>query len=65
MVEGKVIEIVKIPSPTGNYMILDNISREENVQRSAFVIKGTATTNVNLGRGHNCDIRISDISVSR
>ena len=38
MIEGKVVDIVKIPTPTGNYMILDSISKEENILRSAYVI---------------------------
>lgn len=57
---------VAIPK-TGNFLWLESLTFEKNSSRMVHVIKPTAggKTEFKLGRGHESDLRVSDISVSR
>lgn len=58
--------IFDITRPSGPYWILESISVDENGSKMIFVIKPNADEwEYLIGRGHDSDIRISDISVSR
>ena len=46
-------------------MILESISRDRSSSRSVHVVSAIENVPVKIGRGHDTDIRISDISVSR
>ena len=52
---------------TGNFLWLESLTFEKNSSRMVHVIKPTAggKTEFKLGRGHESDLRVSDISVSR
>ncbi|CDW91099.1 ringv domain containing protein [Stylonychia lemnae] len=51
---------------TGNYLVLESLTLEQNLQRIVHVIQPTTfVKSINLGRGHDSDLRINDISVSR
>lgn len=50
--------------PAANYMILESISTGS--AKSVYVVDLDTQTDVfRIGRGHDSDIRVSDISVSR
>lgn len=52
--------------PTGDYLVLESLTLEKNTSRILHVL--TPTLNIRtilLGRGHDSDLRINDISVSR
>ena len=63
---GKTYNLVKYEKPKGDYMVLESLSQEKNTSRIIHVIKPSAIKTVfKLGRGHESDLRINDISVSR
>jgi len=58
--------LVKYEKPEGNYMVLESLSQEKNNSRIIHIIRPSPTKNIfKLGRGHESDLRINDISVSR
>jgi len=63
---GRNYNLVKYDKPEGNYMVLESLSQEKNNSRIIHIIRPSAQKNVfKLGRGHESDLRINDISVSR
>eukprot|EP01017_Pseudomicrothorax_dubius_P003642 TRINITY_DN10563_c0_g2_i2.p1 TRINITY_DN10563_c0_g2~~TRINITY_DN10563_c0_g2_i2.p1 ORF type:complete len:497 (+),score=83.83 TRINITY_DN10563_c0_g2_i2:37-1527(+) len=46
------------------YLILESITKEKKAGRAIHVLR-VGEEGVKLGRGHQCDVRIGDISVSR
>lgn len=65
--QGKIHELVSIERPSGPYIIAEKINgpNEPELGPTFSVIIPNDTDPVRLGRGHQCDLRISDISVSR
>lgn len=57
------INLIDIEKPPGPYIILENIS--SNGSRAIHVLGMTGKEYVKIGRGHDSDVRIGDISVSR
>ena len=51
-----------IEKPKGNYIILEGACEKT---KSVMMIQNIPTEGIKLGRGHDCEIRITDISVSR
>jgi len=62
---GKPFDLFYIEKPNVPYIILEGIARERSNNRGIHVIMLTNKCTVKLGRGHDSDVRISDISVSR
>jgi hypothetical protein len=57
---------VDYDKPDGNYLILESLEQEKNDSRIIHVIKPSDIKETfKLGRGHEADLRINDISVSR
>ena len=54
-----------IEKPNPPYIVLEALTREGIHNKGVHVIGLTENSSVTLGRGHDSDIRISDISVSR
>eukprot|EP01017_Pseudomicrothorax_dubius_P038859 TRINITY_DN588_c0_g1_i10.p1 TRINITY_DN588_c0_g1~~TRINITY_DN588_c0_g1_i10.p1 ORF type:complete len:527 (-),score=115.43 TRINITY_DN588_c0_g1_i10:161-1741(-) len=64
-VEGQQSELFDLRRPTGQpYVILETISRDKKAGKGLHVLN-VVEDGVKLGRGHQCDVRIGDISVSR
>ena len=58
--------LVKYDKPQGDYMVLESLSQEKNTSRIIHIIRPSVNKTVfKLGRGHESDLRINDISVSR
>lgn len=55
-------ELLPIEKPTGSYLILEGACEKT---KSVVVIQNVPEAGIKLGRGHECEIRITDISVSR
>ena len=55
-------EMIGVDKPQGRYLILESVSEKD---KNIMVIQATPETGIKLGRGHECEIRITDISVSR
>ena len=63
---GKCFNLVKYDKPEGNYMVLESLSQEKNTSRIIHIIRPAPSKQIfKLGRGHESDLRINDISVSR
>lgn len=56
---------MKIERPSCPYIILEGISKEKKVSKGLYLIHSVDAQPAKLGRGHQCNIRVSDISVSR
>lgn len=65
--KGEVHELINIERPDCPYIILEKIGgqNEGGTGSTLSLIVPTETDSIKLGRGHQCDLRISDISVSR
>ncbi len=60
----KVNEIISIEKPPCPYIILEKISNDNSNPTLSIIVPEMGQV-LKLGRGHQCDLRISDISVSR
>lgn len=72
--KGKISELITVERPPVPYIILEKVSNQatggtEQAKKSSslsLIIPDLDNKeNIRLGRGHQCDLRISDISVSR
>lgn len=66
--QGRKYRLVDVDLPkSGNFLWLESLTFEKNSSRMVHVIKPTqgGKTDFKLGRGHESDLRVSDISVSR
>ena len=64
----KIYELIEIERPLNiNYIILESLNQiKENCNmKSIHIISLTNDEDILIGRGHECDVRIRDISVSR
>ena len=57
-------DLVEVHKPNCAFIVLEDI-RRENSNRGLHVVSLSEGNCFKLGRGHECDIRVSDISVSR
>jgi len=63
---GYKFNLVQFEQQTGDYMVLESLNQEKNTSRIIHIIRPTPQKDVfKLGRGHESDLRINDISVSR
>jgi len=57
---------VEYERPEGNFLVLESLEQEKNESRIIHIIKPSDLKDTfKLGRGHEADLRINDISVSR
>jgi len=64
--KGQMHELINIERPDCPYIILDKIPAPNEPKASTLsLIIPNEHDSIKLGRGHQCDLRISDISVSR
>lgn len=58
--------LVDYPRPDGDYLVLESLNQEKNTSRIIHLIMpNEQKTSFKFGRGHESDLRINDISVSR
>jgi len=63
---GKNFSLVDYERPKGSYLVLESLNQEKNTSRIVHIIKPSAVKDTfKMGRGHESDLRINDISVSR
>ena len=65
MLKDKTIELLDIPKPPGQYMILEVLCCKENAFKGLHVIHMGNKNTIKIGRAQECELRITDISVSR
>jgi hypothetical protein len=63
---GKNFHLVGYERPNTSYLVLESLNQEKNTSRIIHIVKPSAGKDVfKMGRGHESDLRINDISVSR
>lgn len=62
-IKGKLIDLIDIERPQGPYLILEGITN--NFSKSFHVLGMRDRSYLKIGRGHDSEVRIGDISVSR
>ena len=65
MLNGKTIELIKIPKPTEKYVILEGLCSEKNSNKWLHVISLNSKDSIKFGRANDCELKMTDISVSR
>ena len=67
MHKGRRFDMADIPKPlNGDFLLLETINKEKGASRTAHMVIPNRTEEIfKLGRGHEADIRVTDISVSR
>jgi hypothetical protein len=63
MVKDKQIDLIEIEKPEGPYIILEAVSG--GAAKSIHVLGMKYRDHIRIGRGHDSEVRIGDISVSR
>ena len=63
--DNNIYELISIERPNSSYIIIERPSHEPSVFSTISVIMPTEDMQIKFGRGHQCDLRITDISVSR
>ncbi|VWU52967.1 FHA domain protein, putative, partial [Hepatocystis sp. ex Piliocolobus tephrosceles] len=61
-VQNKFVQLYELPKPDFPYIIIELISDKT---KGFYVVSLANTKSVRMGRGHDSDIRVNDISVSR
>jgi hypothetical protein len=66
-VDKKVYKLVDIQQPkSGHYLVLESLPLEKNTSRTIHVLGfSDEKMTFNMGRGHESEVRVNDISVSR
>ena len=62
---GHKYSLVEITKPPGNYIVLEALNLEKNTTRMIHIMSANYRGEFRIGRGHDSDLRINDISVSR
>jgi len=65
VLRGKTVELVDVHKPDTPFVVLEEMSRGREDGLGIHVLSMPSGAQVNLGRGHESDIRVQDISVSR
>lgn len=64
--KGKTFSLVEYDKPDGDFLALESLNQEKNTSRIIHIIRPSAQKDsFKFGRGHESDLRINDISVSR
>lgn len=64
-VSGKVAQLIEIPKPPEKYIILESLCKEKGSNKTLHILSFHDKNSIRIGRGHDCELRVSDISVSR
>ena len=66
-VDKKVYKLVEIEQPkSGHFMVMESLPLEKNTSRTIHVLGfSPEKPTFNMGRGHESEVRVNDISVSR
>lgn len=65
VLDGEVVELVDVHKPCTPFVVLEEVSRGREDEQGIHVLSLPAGGQISLGRGHESDVRIQDISVSR
>ena len=62
---NKTIELLEIPKPPGLYLILEVLCKDKTSLKGLHVVHLGGKNSIVLGRAQSCELRVTDISVSR
>ena len=62
-VAGKVVDLLEV-KPNGNFLVLETLRSDRTASKGLHLLSFPQTS-VRLGRGNDCELKISSISVSR
>jgi pSer/pThr/pTyr-binding forkhead associated (FHA) protein len=67
MMKGGVLDMITIEKPDKPYVVLESVNGKEDnkKERNLHMIFSNEGHSLKVGRGHQCEMRINDISVSR
>ena len=67
LADGSQCQLVPMPETKAPFIVLENLMRAEVASdtRAVYVISLAGKTTLKLGRGHESDVRIADVSISR
>ena len=66
--KGKLYEILDFKNDFNNYLIIESITIDKNQNKYLYIVnldRPNNEKNISIGRGHDCHLLLSDISVSR
>jgi pSer/pThr/pTyr-binding forkhead associated (FHA) protein len=63
--KGRMFEMWDFKPQFKSYISFETIITEKNANRNIYIVNIDSKHNIRIGRGHDSDIRITDISVSR
>lgn len=63
--EGEKIELVSVSYPTKSYIMIEDYRPDVRQSHGLHIVSLEEGQVALIGRGHECDIKLSDISVSR
>ena len=66
--KGKLYEILDFKNDFTNYLIIESITFDKNQNKYLYIVnldRPINEKNITIGRGHDCNLLLSDISVSR
>ena len=61
----KIYEILNLKSEFENNLIIESLSKDKNNDKILFVINLDFNNKIRIGRGHDADINLLDVSISR
>lgn len=66
-IKGNILEMITIEKPAKPYIMLETVhAKEDNKkERNLHMIFSNEGVALKVGRGHQCEMRVNDISVSR
>lgn len=64
-IAGNIVELVEIPKPSERFLVLESLCKDKNSNKGIHILSFHSKKSIRLGRGHDCELRVSDISVSR
>ena len=65
VLNGTVVELIQIPKPPEKYVILEGLCKDKNSSKWLHVVSLNSKDSIKFGRANDCELRMSDISVSR
>lgn len=63
--KDKIYEILDLRSEFENNLIIESLSKDKNNDKILFVINLDFNNKIKIGRGHDADINLLDVSISR
>jgi pSer/pThr/pTyr-binding forkhead associated (FHA) protein len=64
-IEGNIIDLIHYATTDAPYIVIETLSKDRNQAKVFHVLTVLDVSRFKVGRGHECDVRFRDISISR